>query len=137
MNAAATVLELTPLIPKFLEQAKTTYRPNSYHIFCRVLKLYPMCDSPEHYRAVRLESGLARSSVNTEMKYLSSFLYWAARHGAEQPFLPKKLREVRTQKRIIDVAEFERLLTGCRNVGQWLMLNLGFKCGLRASEIWH
>src|ERR1051326_3303392 len=127
MNAAATVLELTPLIPKFLEQAKTTYRPNSYHIFCRVLKLYPMCDSPEHYRAIRLESGIARSSVNMEMRYLSSFLYWAARHGAQLVEMPKRLREVKTQKRIIDVAEFERLLTGCRRSRQWLMLNLGFK----------
>ena len=137
ISAATTMPELTPLIPRFLEQAKILYRPNSVHMFRRVLKLYPMCEGPEHYRAIRLQTGLARSSVNMEMRYLSSFLYWAARHGAPQPFLPKQLREVKTKKRIIDVAEFETLLKGCRSWRQWLMLNLGFKCGLRGSEIWH
>ena len=127
---------LTALIPQFLEQAKTLYRPNSQQILGRVLRLYPACDSPESYRAKRLEAGASRSSVNTEMRYLSSFLRWCARNSdLKLPHIPKQLRQERSKKRVLTPAEAEQVIKTCRTKKDWLMVNLGYKCGLRRAEI--
>lgn len=129
-------LRLDNLAADFLEQQKLIYRPESFRIVRRVLRKFAVCESPEHYRILRLASGLARSSVNMEMRYLSSFLYWCARRGEAQPDLPRQLPEPRPRKRVLTTDEFARLVRCCADEHEWLMLNLGFKCGLRQMEIW-
>lgn len=129
-------LRLDNLAADFLEQQKLIYRPNSFQIVRRVLRKFSQCESPEQYRALRMKQGLSRTSVNMEMRYLSSFLYWCARHGESNPELPKQLVEPRPKKKVINERDFAELVKGCINADEWLMLNLGFKCGLRAMEIW-
>lgn len=113
--------------------------------FCEAADRLPYPPSPDDVAAFRLElesQGKARSTQQRAIAALRSWMRFVAMEeaGEEDLPLPELPRKTRKEPRVLNEAEIERLLDACRgsrplDVRDRAIVELGYGCGLRASEL--
>lgn len=92
------------------------------------------------FRAKRLAGGAAPATVNKDLRQLRSAFSYAVDAGLLRgnPLLRWKglmIPEPEKQVRVIEQAEFEKLMAACKNTSFRAMLTVGYRQGLRRGEL--
>ncbi len=113
--------------------------------FCEAAGRMPYPPSPDDVAAFRRELESEDKARSTQQRAIAALRSWMRfvemEEGGEEdlplPVLPRKTRK---EPRILNEAEIERLLDACRgprplDVRDRAIVELGYGCGLRASEL--
>ncbi|MDM8008617.1 MAG: tyrosine-type recombinase/integrase [Phycisphaerae bacterium] len=92
------------------------------------------------FRAKRLAAGLSPATVNKDLRQLKSALSYAVDAGLlkANPLLRWKgmmLREPEKRIRVVEPAEFEKLLNACKLPELRVLLTVAYRQGLRRTEL--
>ena len=140
---------LTPtvLCDTFLTSSSLLHRPATTRKYRQVLREFvarfpqlPFKQTDiERYQASRIKAGLSRSTVNTEVALIMSFINYSTRHSTEEisnPFVKRMpLKSVSPIRRILTSAEQVALLQASASSEEKCLVGLLVGCGLRRGEL--